>query len=509
MAAAMDHSSRARPDTTAPSESPPDLGRVTSRPSSRAGTAAAGRQVPRLRVVEPTLTARPSATRSTPHSLRHDTPAGTGLLAPSAPTSTSSGNAPTSRSTATRSYSRPCASRSSTSLQAGARAEQRADPRQGPDRTGYDGHTFWDTERYVLPVLTYTVPRRPPTRCAGDTPPSTWRASARRQLGHAAPHSHGAPFAARSAPATGRPAPLRSTSTPTSPTQSSLSGRDRRQALRARVVSSCSSRPRGCGARSATTTRRGGFASTASPAPTSTARSPTTTSTRTCSRSGTCRRRGRRRTAPRHAATLRADLEEAAAWRDAADDMLIPWDEKLGVHPQSEGFTDHGRWDFENAAEQYPLLLHFPYFELYRKQVVKQADLVLALHWCGERVHRRGEGARLRLLRGAHRPRLLPLGLHPGRHGGRSRPPRARLRLLRRGRAHGPARPRAEHPRRPPHRLAGRSLDRCRRRLRRHARPRLERSRERVDEQPLSHGRQRGRRASRSRARRRAARRAR
>src|SRR5207248_11201290 len=34
--------------------------------------------------------------------------------------------------------------------------------------------------------------------------------------------------------------------------------------------------------------------------------------------------------------------------------------------------------------ENYPLLLHYPYFDLYRKQVVKQADLVLALFQCGE-----------------------------------------------------------------------------------------------------------------------------
>src|SRR5262249_53456292 len=33
--------------------------------------------------------------------------------------------------------------------------------------------------------------------------------------------------------------------------------------------------------------------------------------------------------------------------------------------------------------EQYPLLLHFTYFDLYRKQVVKQADLVLAMFMCG------------------------------------------------------------------------------------------------------------------------------
>ena len=65
--------------------------------------------------------------------------------------------------------------------------------------------------------------------------------------------------------------------------------------------------------------------------------------------------------------------------------MLIPWDEALGVHPQAEGFTSHQVWDFEHTRpEQYPLLLHFPYFDLYRKQVVKQADLVLALHVCGD-----------------------------------------------------------------------------------------------------------------------------
>jgi alpha,alpha-trehalose phosphorylase len=43
-------------------------------------------------------------------------------------------------------------------------------------------------------------------------------------------------------------------------------------------------------------------------------------------------------------------------------------------------------WDFVRSAERddYPLLLHAPYFDLYRKQVVKQGDLVLALHWCGD-----------------------------------------------------------------------------------------------------------------------------
>jgi alpha,alpha-trehalose phosphorylase len=52
---------------------------------------------------------------------------------------------------------------------------------------------------------------------------------------------------------------------------------------------------------------------------------------------------------------------------------------------QSDGFTHHEAWDFENTPpERYPLLLHYPYFDIYRKQVVKQADLVMALHLRGD-----------------------------------------------------------------------------------------------------------------------------
>ena len=88
---------------------------------------------------------------------------------------------------------------------------------------------------------------------------------------------------------------------------------------------------------------------------------------------------------PDKAAELGVDSEETASWRDAAAAMLIPYDESLGVHPQAEGFTEHARWNFAGTApDQYPLLLHFPYYDLYRKQVVKQADLVLAMHLRGD-----------------------------------------------------------------------------------------------------------------------------
>jgi alpha,alpha-trehalose phosphorylase len=77
---------------------------------------------------------------------------------------------------------------------------------------------------------------------------------------------------------------------------------------------------------------------------------------------------------------LGVTTEETATWRDAARDMYIPYDGALRVHEQHDGFTNYARWDFEGTPEDhYPLLLHYPYFQLYRKQVVKQADVVLAM----------------------------------------------------------------------------------------------------------------------------------
>ena len=87
---------------------------------------------------------------------------------------------------------------------------------------------------------------------------------------------------------------------------------------------------------------------------------------------------------PEAAERLGVDDEESAAWRDAAEAMHIPYNAELGVHEQHAGFTRFQRWDFAaTGPDRYPLMLHYPYFDLYRKQVVKQADLVLAMYLCG------------------------------------------------------------------------------------------------------------------------------
>ncbi|MBB3083988.1 glycoside hydrolase family 65 protein [Geodermatophilus sabuli] len=87
----------------------------------------------------------------------------------------------------------------------------------------------------------------------------------------------------------------------------------------------------------------------------------------------------------RHQARARelgVDHTETAAWRSAADAVHVPWDEGLRVHPMNENFTTYREWRFEDKREDYPVQEHQHYAKFYRRQVLKQADLVQALWWC-------------------------------------------------------------------------------------------------------------------------------
>ncbi|GGI04659.1 glycoside hydrolase family 65 protein [Egicoccus halophilus] len=72
--------------------------------------------------------------------------------------------------------------------------------------------------------------------------------------------------------------------------------------------------------------------------------------------------------------------EEVASWQRAADTMFIPYDEDRGIHPQDANFLEKERWDFAGTPiEHYPLLLNYHPLVIYRHQVIKQADVVLAM----------------------------------------------------------------------------------------------------------------------------------
>ncbi len=78
--------------------------------------------------------------------------------------------------------------------------------------------------------------------------------------------------------------------------------------------------------------------------------------------------------------------QELMDWKRAADNMYIPYDEKLQLHKQDDHFLDKALWDFANTPpENHPLLIHYHPLVIYRYQVSKQADLVLALFLLGHK----------------------------------------------------------------------------------------------------------------------------
>lgn len=83
------------------------------------------------------------------------------------------------------------------------------------------------------------------------------------------------------------------------------------------------------------------------------------------------------------------DIDEIATWERAAGQMYLPFDERLGINPQDDAFLELESWDFADTPdEKYPLLLNFHPLVIYRHQVLKQADVVLAMHLRGHRFAR-------------------------------------------------------------------------------------------------------------------------
>ncbi len=88
-----------------------------------------------------------------------------------------------------------------------------------------------------------------------------------------------------------------------------------------------------------------------------------------------------------HATNL--DDDEVDAWRRAAEVMYVPFDEDRGIHPQDANFLEKEVWNFaETPIEHYPLLLNYHPLVIYRHQVIKQADVVLAMVLLGNEFSR-------------------------------------------------------------------------------------------------------------------------
>lgn len=267
-------------------------------------------------------------------------------------------------------------------LQASARAERRAIPGKGLTGTGYDGHAFWDTEGFVLPLLTYTAPH-----AAADA--LRWRAStldlARER--------------AAQLDLTGAAFPWRtirgeecSAYWPAGTAGWHVNADIAMAFERYRIVTGDDSLEAECGLAVLVETarlwlslghhdRHGVWHIDGVTGPdeyTAVVRDNVFTNLMAAQNLRTAAEACLRH--PDGADELGVTPAEMADWRNAADDAHIPFDDELGVHPQCAGFTTLREWDFVSNTS-YPLLLHEPYVRLYPAQVIKQADVVLAMQW--------------------------------------------------------------------------------------------------------------------------------
>src|SRR4029077_2188832 len=282
-------------------------------------------------------------------------------------------------------------------LQASARAEGAGVPAKGLTGQAYEGHYFWDTEIYLLPFLTYTSPRIARNLLTFRYKMLPQARARARQLGH-----RGAMFAWRTI--SGEEA---SAFYAAGTAQYHINA-DIMYALRKYVQATGDEAfLRDCGAEMLVETARLwldlGFYADAKEGKfcINSVTGPDEYNTVVNNNAYTnLMARENLRYAAQTVESLRAThpdsygalvdktalaASEAEEWMRAADSMYVPYDEKLKIVPQDDSFLDREPWDFKNTpSDHYPLLLFYHPLNIYRKQVIKQADVVLAMFLLGD-----------------------------------------------------------------------------------------------------------------------------
>jgi alpha,alpha-trehalose phosphorylase len=282
-------------------------------------------------------------------------------------------------------------------LQAAARAEDTGVPAKGLTGQAYEGHAFWDTEIYLLPFLIYTAPRIATNLLTFRYQMLPQARARARELGH-----KGAMFPWRTI--NGEEA---SASYAAGTAQYHINA-DIMYALRKYVQATGDEAfLQECGAEMLVETARlwldlgfyaeqkgGAFCINGVTGPDEyTTVVNNNAYTNLMARENLCY-------AAKTVETLRAthpevydalahttalQPPEVEAWKRAAAHMYVPYDAQTGITLQDDSFLDREPWDFQHTPpDRYPLLLFYHPLDIYRKQVIKQADVVLAMFLLGK-----------------------------------------------------------------------------------------------------------------------------
>jgi alpha,alpha-trehalose phosphorylase len=280
--------------------------------------------------------------------------------------------------------------------QATARAEGHGVPAKGLTGQGYEGHYFWDGEIYVLPYVTYTDPR-----LAGNLLLFRWaqldRARAHaRELGHA-----GALFPWRTINgdeasayyAAGTAAYHINADIAYAMRKYALATLDEHFLLRGGVDVVVETARMWVSLGNYSDRKQGAFCLNNVTGPDEyTAVVDNNRFTNMMARENLRAAVGGvkliQRSRPKEFEHLvertKLDMTELDDWERAADRMYLPVDERTGIHPQDDSFLDKPRWECAQIPpDKHPLLLHYHPLTLYRHQVLKQADVVMALFLLG------------------------------------------------------------------------------------------------------------------------------
>ena len=85
------------------------------------------------------------------------------------------------------------------------------------------------------------------------------------------------------------------------------------------------------------------------------------------------------------AGRLQLSEKESQEWLEAADAVFIPWNEELGIHEQDDAFLYRDPVDMDSIRRDHDIREDMHPLNLWRMQVVKQADVVLLMFVLSER----------------------------------------------------------------------------------------------------------------------------